>query len=118
MEIYQLDVKPPKPTENWVTGVATIVLAYYCHVVFFYLRGEMRSKTTKRVRKIIKTAVTVETLLYLVISIAGYASLGATLTPDIFLLRKPLRKPPNSTNYYFELKLAKNSSKSLSEPIF
>jgi amino acid permease len=92
MKIYELNVWPQEPRIEWITGAATIILAYQCHAVFFYLRGEMRSKTKKRVSKVIKNAIFTETFLYLCISIAGYVSLGNTLTPDIFFLRKPIRK--------------------------
>jgi amino acid permease len=92
MQIYDLDLTPPKPNMSWISGIATIMFAYSCHAVFFYLRGELRSKTTKRVSKVIRNALTVEVLLYVAISFAGYISLGNHLTPDIYFLRRPLRK--------------------------
>jgi amino acid permease len=93
MEIYELDIWPTKPSADWITGLATIFLSYSCHPIFFYLRGELRSKTKARISKIIRNSLGIECLLYLCIGVAGYLSLGKNLTPDIFFLRKALRKP-------------------------
>ena len=83
---------PPAPIPNWITGLATIIMSYGCHPAFFYLRSELISKTNKRVRKIISSAIVTECILYLLISVAGYISLGGNLVPGIFTLRKSLRK--------------------------
>lgn len=96
MQQYELFILPPKPDPSWVTGLATIFMAYGCHPVFFYLRSELIHKSEKRVRKIIGTAITTECVLYLIISVAGYISLGGNLTPGIFTLRKAIRKIPLS----------------------
>jgi amino acid permease len=93
MQVYTINVvKPPTPDANWVTGLATIFMAYGCHPVFFYLRSELISKTEKRVQKVIGTAIGTECVLYLIISIAGYVSLGDSMTPGIFTLREAIRK--------------------------
>lgn len=92
MKTYQLDLWPSSVKQEWVTGIATIFLSYSCHPIFFYLRGELRSKTDARVKKVIRNSIFVECILYLGIGIAGYVSLGNTLTPEIFFVRKPLRK--------------------------
>ena len=75
-----------------MTGLATIFMSYGCHPVFFYLRSELVHKTEKRVRKVIASAISTECILYLIISIAGYISLGDNLVPGIFTLRKTIRK--------------------------
>ena len=66
-------------------------MSYGCHPAFFYLRSELISKTRRRVRKIIATAIGTECILYILISVAGYISLGGNLVPGIFTLRKSLR---------------------------
>ena len=70
MQVYNINVfTPPTPNPSWVTGLATIFMAYGCHPVFFYLRSELISKTDRRVKKVIGTAIgTVPT------SVGGVAS--------------------------------------------
>lgn len=92
MQQYDVQLMPPAPSPNWITGLATIFMSYGCHPAFFYLRSELISKTTKRVRKIISTAIGTECILYILISVAGYISLGGNLVPGIFTLRKSLRR--------------------------
>ena len=100
MQVYTIDlVKPPPAKPEWITGLATISVAYGCHPVFFYLRSELISKSRKRVKKIIRTAITTECILYLTIGIAGYLSLGANMTPGIFTLRESIRKHPKLSNF-------------------
>jgi amino acid permease len=92
MKIYEIDIWPRTVGLNWITGLATIFLAYSCHPIFYYLRGELRSKTDARVSKVIKYSITIECVLYIAIGIAGYVSLGNNLVPDVFFLRKAIRK--------------------------
>lgn len=54
MQIYDFDFKPRIFNENWITGLATIFMSYGCHPAFFYLRGELRHKSEKRVKKVNK----------------------------------------------------------------
>ena len=92
MKIYSLKAWPSEIKQEWVTGIATIFLSYSCHPIFFYLRGELRSKTDSRIKKVVLNSIFIECVLYLGIGVAGYVSLGDALTPEIFFVRKALRK--------------------------
>ena len=67
-------------------------MSFSCQPIFFYLRSELAHKTENRVKKVIRTTISVELVLYLLISITGYLSLGAEMVPEIFTLRKTIRK--------------------------
>ena len=54
MQQYQFNLLPKKFSSDWITGLATIFMSYGCHPVFFYLRGELRHKSVKRVNKVRK----------------------------------------------------------------
>lgn len=92
MKIYKFKLFDTDFNLKWFSGISTIVLSYACHQNFFFIRAEMRSKTRRRVTKVVTYAVAVEAALYIIISVAGYISLGKTLTPGVFTLRAPLRK--------------------------
>ena len=114
MQIYQMDILPRTIGLNWITGFSTITFAYACHPVFFYLRGELRSKSTRRVRKVISFSIVTETILYVSIAVAGYLSLGNNMVPDVYFLRKPIRKktnrnPRKNPNFFILLNSLKNN---------
>ena len=92
MQDYEFNLWPTEVSWKWVDGFATIMFAYSCHFVFFYLRAELRHKTDARVKKVIRNTLVMEGILYLTSAITGYVSLGSKLCPDIFFLRKPIRK--------------------------
>ena len=77
---------------KWLQGLATMMLSYNCQITFFYVRGEMRLKTKKRVNKIINYLLSLEFLFYLTIALSGYISLGDKLIPGVYTLRRPLRE--------------------------
>lgn len=61
---------------TWLRGGATMMLSYNCQITFFYIRAEMRNKTKRRVRKVIRNVFLLEFVFYSTIAIAGYISLG------------------------------------------
>lgn len=86
---------------KWLQGLSTMMLAYNCIITFFYVRGEMRHKSRKRVQKVIRNLLILEASFYTVIAVAGYVSLGDKMTPHVYTLRKKLSK--FSFNYIFFL---------------
>jgi len=75
---------------RWVQGMSTILLSYNCQITFFYVRGEMRHKTRTRIKKVIRNLIFIECLFYLLISVAGYISLGDKMIPAVYTLRRKL----------------------------
>lgn len=78
---------------KWLQGLATMMLSFNCQITFFYVRGEMRSKTRRRVKKVLRNLVSLELIFYITIALSGYISLGDKLTPGVYTLRIPKRKP-------------------------
>ena len=91
-EKYHFTLAPEfdKAGLHWISGYATIIMSFFCQPVFMHVRSEFPNKTQKRIKKVIRTAIGTEMLLYLLISTAGYWSLGSNLTPPMFTLRRPL----------------------------
>lgn len=58
-----------------------------CHPVFFHVRKEMLNPSTKRVQKVIKYAIGIETIIYVSMGAIGYLSLGDKLMVPLFTLR-------------------------------
>ena len=86
-----------KPFElKWLQGLATIMLSFNCQITFFYVRGEMRNKTSNRVKKVITNLILVECIFYLIIALSGYISLGSKLIPGVYTLRESI---PGSPDY-------------------
>lgn len=77
---------------NWLSGFSTIVLSYMCHPNFFYIRQELVKPSQLRVKKVIFYAITIETIVYLSMGIAGYLSLGDKKMVSLFALRPKLSK--------------------------
>ena len=77
---------------KWLQGLATMMLSFNCQITFFYVRGEMRSKTRRRVKKVLRNLISLEFVFYLTIALSGYISLGDKLTPGVYTLRVPKRK--------------------------
>lgn len=81
------------PSLEWFRGLAPFMLAYYSHALFFYVRGEMMNKTTKRVTKLINIIAVVLVSLFALFSGVAYLSLGEKLIPAMFTLRRPISRP-------------------------
>lgn len=69
-----------------------MMLSFNCQITFFYVRGELRNKTTRRIKKVLRYLISLEFIFYLAIGLSGYISLGDKLTPSVYTLRRPLRK--------------------------
>lgn len=80
------------PTLDWFRGLAPFMLAYYSHALFFYVRGEMINKTTRRVTKLINIIAVVLLSLFALFSGVAYISLGEKLIPTMFTLRRPISR--------------------------
>lgn len=78
------------PSMDWIPGIATIGMSYACQPNFVYIRAEMISPTRSRVKRTIRSTIVIEAVLFLMISVAGYVSLGADLLPDIYTQRPRL----------------------------
>jgi amino acid permease len=75
---------------RWFQGWATMMLAYYSQVLFFYVRGEMMNKTEKRIEKLIWIMTAFSVVLFALFSCLGYLSLGDKIVPSLFTLRRKL----------------------------
>jgi amino acid permease len=73
---------------SWFEGCSTLVLAFHCHPTFVYVRCEMVNPSLKRVRKSILYSLAAETIIYILMGVAGYLSTGDDLTPDLYIFRK------------------------------
>lgn len=63
-------------------------MSYTCHPVFPHVKNELILKTDRRMKKVISISITLETVLYLIISISGYLSLGESQNmPSLIILR-------------------------------
>ena len=91
---YEMSWLARSPTIVWVQGFSTILLSYNCQITFFYVRGEMRMPSNRRVIKVVRNLLAVECLFYVIISAAGYISLGSEMIPSVFTLRRPLSTTP------------------------
>lgn len=89
---YKVEWVSKKFEWKWLQGWATMMLSYYSQVLFFYVRGEMVSKTEKRVEKLINVLAASLTLFFCCFSVIGYASLGDNYLPELFTLRRKLRR--------------------------
>jgi len=91
---------------KWFQGWATMMLSYYSQVLFFFVRGEMMSKTTKRIEKLINTLTFALSLFFCGFSCIGYMSLGDKFVPELFTLRREIgssRSPdPESGDYFMK----------------
>lgn len=95
---YNFDTIIKPPTMDWLSGFSTIILSYMCHPNFFYIRAELVKPSKPRVKKVIFYAITIETLVYLSMAIAGYISLGDKYMVSLYALRPKLSK--NKLNYF------------------
>jgi amino acid permease len=75
---------------KWFQGWATMMLSYYSQVLFFFVRGEMMSKTTKRIAKLINALTVALSLFFCGFSCIGYMSLGDKYVPELFTLRREI----------------------------
>lgn len=48
---FEIEFISKVPDYNWMTGFATILLSYFQHIGFFYLRSEMNEISQRRLRK-------------------------------------------------------------------
>ena len=76
-------------------------IGYYVQPYIFQLRGHMKRATQKKLNIISRISISVEVLLFLVISILCYYVYGDRHTPELFILRKQLNEIPSlSDNIY------------------
>ena len=80
------------PEMNWFSGIANILLAFLSHPNFFNVRDELSEPSPARVRKIVRISVFIETIIFLIIAIFGYLSLGDKHMVDMFVLRSKIGK--------------------------
>lgn len=75
---------------KWLQGLATMMLSFNCQITFFYIRAELRNKTRRRVKKVLRNVILLEFVFYLTIAVAGYISLGSKMVPGIYTLRRSI----------------------------
>lgn len=90
---YKVELWMKKPSMDWLSGFSTIILSFMCHPNFFYVRSELVKPSKPRVHKVLFYAISIETLVYLTMAIAGYISLGDNYMVDLYALRPRLSKP-------------------------
>lgn len=76
------------PKMDWASGLATMLLAFLSHPTFFNVREELADPSPQRVKKIVRTSVILETLIFITCAIFGYFSLGDNHMVDMFVLRE------------------------------
>ena len=59
---------------TWASGIATTLLAFLSHPTFFNVRDELSAPSPKRVLKIVRISVVIETVLFLIVGVFGYLS--------------------------------------------
>jgi amino acid permease len=96
---YKMEWTMKPPSMNWLSGFSTIILSYMCHPNFFYVRTELVKPSRPRVKKVIFYAITIETVVYLSMAIAGYISLGDTYMVSLYALRPKLSKQNTLNNF-------------------
>ena len=77
---------------EWFTGFSTIVLSFMCHPNFCYAKSELLNPSKPRVKKVVAYTVILDCVIYLLVSVAGYISLGDNYMVDLFALRPKLSK--------------------------
>lgn len=92
---YTVELEAKKPSMKWFQGLATLMLSYYSQVLFFYVRGELASKTVSRVSKLVNILLLVVTIFFGTFACIGYLSLGDKMLPNLFTLRRPLHPGDN-----------------------
>lgn len=91
-----------KPFEmRWFQGWATMMLAFNCQVIFFYVRGEMMHKTERRMNRLIAFLLSALIFFFTIISVTGYVSLGDKFVPKLYTLRRKIT--PESTDYMMQI---------------
>lgn len=89
-EEYEIEYFAKELNLKMITGFTTMIMSYSCHPIFFYLRGELKSKTIKRGHKVIRNTIIIEIIIYSIIAVISYFTFGKNLLPEVITLRKPL----------------------------
>ena len=95
---YEVDWIMAEPSLKWFQGFATFMLSFNCQVLFFYVRGEMMHKTTRRINKLVTYLMCICMGLFVAMCVAAYLSLGKNYLPKLFTLRRNI--DPSSTDYF------------------
>lgn len=77
-------------SSSWWQGWATMMLSYYGHLLFFFMRGELMNKTEKRMNKLINILTSLLIVFFCCFSVIGYLSVGEKYVPNLFTLRKDI----------------------------
>ena len=72
--------------------MATIFLSFTCHPVFPHMKHEMVHRSDKRIKKVLRGGIGLDLLIYLIMAVFGYLSVGETQMPDLFIYRDPVDK--------------------------
>ena len=78
-----------KPELGWIEAFFGLCMSFYVQPFIFSLRGELLLPSLKRTKKIAKTSVSIEAVIFIVLGVAGYFALGDKYTTDMLILRKP-----------------------------
>lgn len=95
---YAVDWIMAEPDLKWFQGFATFMLSFNCQVLFFYVRGEMMHKTSRRITKLVTYLMGIILTLFIAMCVAAYLSLGKNYLPKLFTLRRNIE--PESTDYF------------------
>lgn len=74
---------------DWIENFFALLLAFYAQPYVFSLKSEMIYPTLKRMKKVTSITMGSETLLFAIVGILGYVSLGDDYTPEMFYARQP-----------------------------
>ena len=80
------------PTHFWITSFYSLLSAYTCQIFIVKVRQELYLPTQRRIKKVIKTTLTLEFIIFALIASICYYSLGDLFTPQLIILRKSLNK--------------------------
>ena len=96
---YEITYLSKRISMNWFSGFATLILSFYCHPSFFYVKRELFLPSNVRVEKVLKYSICAEMAIYFMMGCFGYVSLGDNGIVDLFVLRPPA----TSTDYCMDV---------------
>lgn len=70
---------------SFFTAIASFFQSFYTQAAFFYVKKEIFYPVERRVRTVVKRALIIEFIMYSIVGIFGYLSLGNDRMADIFL---------------------------------
>lgn len=77
---------------KWFQGIATLLLSYICHPLFFNIRKELVQSNPRRTNKVIVISIIFMMVINSLLITAGYLSLGEEMQTSLYILRRKIDK--------------------------